>query len=135
MNINIYIYIYIYWILSRSLLLRMVNGKYFTQNLLRKSKRKILRSIIFSFEIRVVDEVMWKNSVERDRPHMTIWRMRIAGKIPTVTDTHTHTHTEYVTLIAFLLQQWLHQRAPLCVLLNYSPIYAWKFQVHQNCIS
>jgi len=33
---------------------------------------------------------MWKNIVERDRPQMTIWRMRIACWIPKVTNTHTH---------------------------------------------
>ena len=39
---------------------------------------------------------------------MTIWRMRmrIACWIPKATDTHS----EYVTLIAFPLQQWLHER-------------------------
>ena len=28
--------------------------------------------------------------------------------------THTHTHLEYVILVAFPLQQWLHKRAPHC---------------------
>jgi len=40
---------------------------------------------------------------------MTIWRMRIACCIPKA----TNTHSEYVTLIAFRLQQWLHERAPM----------------------
>jgi hypothetical protein len=47
---------------------------------------------------------------------MTIWRMRTAHwitKAPahayTHTHTHTHTHTEYVTIIAFPLQRWLHE--------------------------
>ena len=38
---------------------------------------------------------------------MTIWRMRIECWIPKATDTHS----EHVTLIAFTLQQWLHERA------------------------
>jgi len=38
---------------------------------------------------------------------MTIWRMRIAYWIPKGTETHP----EYVILVAFLLQQWLHERA------------------------
>ena len=42
---------------------------------------------------------------------MTVCRMRIACWMPKAT--HTHTHTEYVILIAFLLQQWLHERASL----------------------
>ena len=33
---------------------------------------------VFFLEIRAVYEIMWKNIVERGRPHMTIRRMRIA---------------------------------------------------------
>ena len=51
---------------------------------------------------------MWKNIVESGRPQMTIWRMRIAYWIPKA----TNTLSEYVIFIAFLLQQWLHERAP-----------------------
>jgi hypothetical protein len=47
--------------------------------------------------------------VERGRPQMTIWRMRIACWIPKATDTHS----EYVILIAFELQQRLHERAAM----------------------
>jgi hypothetical protein len=50
-----------------------------------------------------------KKIVERDRPHMTKWRMRIACWIPKA----TNAHSEYVILIAFPLQQWLHERASL----------------------
>jgi hypothetical protein len=35
--------------------------------------------------------------------------MRIACRIPKAADTHT----EYVILIAFLLKQWLHERASM----------------------
>jgi hypothetical protein len=52
---------------------------------------------------------MWKNMVEPDRPQMTIWRMRMARWIPKA----TNTHSEYVILIAFPLQQWLHERASM----------------------
>jgi len=45
-----------------------------------------------------------------DRPKKTIWRMRLhAGQ----NATNTHTHSEYVILIAFPLQQWLHERASM----------------------
>jgi len=44
--------------------------------------------------------------VETSRPRMT-WRMRIACWIPKATDTHS----EYVILVAFPLQQWLHENA------------------------
>jgi len=47
-------------------------------------------------ENRTVYEMTWKNIVERGRPQMTIWRMRIACWIPKV----THAHCEYVILIA-----------------------------------
>jgi hypothetical protein len=43
------------------------------------------------FENRAVYGIVWKNVVERDRPHMTVWRMRITYWIPKATNTHTHT--------------------------------------------
>ena len=52
---------------------------------------------------------MWKNIVEPDRPQMRIWFMRIARRIPK----DTNTHSGYVILIAFPLQQWLHERSPM----------------------
>jgi len=48
-------------------------------------------------------------TVQLDRPQMTIRRMRIACWIPKA----TNTHSKYVTLIAFPLQQWLHERASM----------------------
>jgi len=48
-----------------------------------------------------------KYTVQRYMPHMTIARMRIACRIPKATDTHS----VYVIIIAFPLQQRLHQRA------------------------
>jgi len=41
------------------------------------------------FKIRAVYEIMWKNTAERDRPQMTIWRVRIACWVPKATDTLT----------------------------------------------
>jgi hypothetical protein len=54
-------------------------------------------------------EIMKKNIVEPGRPQMTVWRVRFACWIPKA----TKTHSEYVTLIPFPLQQWLHERASL----------------------
>jgi len=34
------------------------------------------------FKSQAVCEAMWINTVEPDRPQMTIWRMRIACRIP-----------------------------------------------------
>jgi len=52
---------------------------------------------------------MWKNIVEGGRPRKTLRRMRIACWITKA----TNTHTEYVILIAFPQQQWLHESAPV----------------------
>jgi len=51
----------------------------------------------------------WKIIVEPDRPQMTIWRMRIACWLTKA----TNTHSEYVMLLSFPQQQWLHKGASL----------------------
>jgi hypothetical protein len=48
---------------------------------------------------------MWKNIVYPGRPQMAIWPMHIACWIPESKDTHS----EYLILIDFPLQQWLHE--------------------------
>jgi hypothetical protein len=55
-----------------------------------------------------------KNTVEPDRPQMTIRRMRIACCVSKV----NKTHSECVILIVFLPQQWLQERASLLRLVN-----------------
>ena len=97
----------------------------FQTKVVEKIKTHVLCSVTFFFENRALFEIMWKNIVERDRPQMTIRRTRIACRIPKV----TNTHTEYVTLIAFPPQQWLHERASLlrytntaCLVIMYIPI-------------
>jgi len=71
----------------------------FQTKVVEKIKTQILCSVTF-FENRTVYEILWKNTVERDRPQMTIWRVRIACWIPKTTDTHS----EYAILITFPLQ-------------------------------
>jgi hypothetical protein len=71
-----------------------------------KIKTHILCSITFFFLNLAAYEIMLKNIVEPDRPQMTIWRTRFACWITKA----TNTHSEYVILIAFLLQQWWHER-------------------------
>jgi len=39
------------------------------------------------FENRAVSEIMWKNTVEPERPQMTIWRLRISRWVPKATHT------------------------------------------------
>jgi len=41
----------------------------------------------FFFENRAGYEITWKNIVERDRPQITIWRIRIACWMPKATNT------------------------------------------------
>jgi hypothetical protein len=61
------------------------------------------------FETRAVYDTVWKNMSEQGRPQTTIWRIRIACWITKA----TNTLSEYVTLIAFLLHQYLHERASM----------------------
>jgi len=65
--------------------------------------------LIFFPENRAVYEIMWKNVVEWGRSQTTVWRVCIACWIPKA----ANKVTEYVILIAFPLQQWLHDRASL----------------------
>jgi len=79
----------------------------FHTNVVEKTKTEISCSIIFFSENRVIYEIMRKKMVEPIRPQKTIWHMRTACWIPKVTKTHRN------ILIAFPLQQWLHERASM----------------------
>jgi hypothetical protein len=65
---------------------------------------------------------------------MKTWRMRFACCIPKA----TNTHTGRVTLIAFPLQQWLHERASLLryaystlpVLLQPRSLFTARYELH-----
>ena len=48
---------------------------------------------------------MWKGIVDPGRPQIPTLRTRIACWIPEA----KNTHSQYVLLIAFPLQQWLHE--------------------------
>ena len=71
-----------------------------------KIKTHTLCTVAIS-EKRAVHEIMCKNTVESERPQTTIRRMSFACWIAKA----TNTLSEYVVLIAFPLQQWLHERA------------------------
>jgi hypothetical protein len=60
----------------------------FQTKVVEKIKIHILFSVTF-YENRAVYEIMWKNIVERGRPHMAIWRLSIACCIPKATNTQT----------------------------------------------
>jgi len=63
----------------------------------------------FFLENRTVYEIMWKSTVEPERPQMITLRMHTAYWIPKP----TNTHLEYVIFIAFLPQQYLHANAAM----------------------
>ena len=52
-----------------------------------KQNTQNLCSITFFKKNRAIYEIMWKNTVERDRPQMATWRMRIAFWIIKATNT------------------------------------------------
>jgi len=82
----------------------------FQAKLVEKINKNILFSVTFIFfENRAVYGVMWENILERVRPQMATWCMRIACWIPKA----ANTLSEYVTLVAFPLQQWLQERASM----------------------
>ena len=74
--------------------------------------------MFFFFENRALYETARKNIVERGRPQMTIWRVRVACWITTT----TNKHSEYVILIAFPQQQWLKKHVSLLRYTCISPL-------------
>jgi uncharacterized membrane protein len=62
---------------------------------------------------------MWKSNGEPVVPEMEIWRMRIACYISKA----TNTLSEHVICIAFLLQQWLHERVWILRYGTLSPLF------------
>jgi hypothetical protein len=63
----------------------------------------------FSPEYRAVYEMKKYGTARQATDDNFIQRMRFACRITKATDTHS----EYVILIAFLRQQWLHERASM----------------------
>jgi hypothetical protein len=52
-----------------------------------------------------------ENIAEPERPHVKMWRMRIACWTPKA----TNTHSEYIIRIAFPQQRWLQERASVAL--------------------
>jgi hypothetical protein len=88
-----------------------------------------LGSVTFLFSVnRSVCAIMWTNGVERGSPQMTIWRMRIACRVPDA----TNTHSEHVILIAFPRQPWL--RETVLVLRLYVRCLSCKLDVNRRVL-
>jgi hypothetical protein len=83
----------------------LLEREIFQTKVVEKIKTQILGSNIFFFENRALYEIKSKNIVQPDKSQMAIWCIRIACRITKV----TNTHMEYVILIDFPLQQWLHK--------------------------
>jgi hypothetical protein len=66
------------FIISRSVLLRIGN---ISEKNCREIKTYFVPSNYF-FRKSCLNQIMWKNVVERSRPEMKIWCMRIAHRIP-----------------------------------------------------
>jgi hypothetical protein len=71
----------------------------FCRKAVEDKETQILCSKTF-YKNRALQEIKWRNIVERGRPRITICRMRISYWIPKA----ANTHSEYVTLTAFPLQ-------------------------------
>jgi hypothetical protein len=109
-------------IVSGCILLRMRNLS--DKSCRENEKTHISCSITFFSEIRAVYEIMWKKYCRAGQATVDIIRrMRIACWIPKA----TNTHSEYVILIAFPPQQWLHERASM---LRYTYIAACLAPTH-----
>ena len=80
----------------------------FQTKVVEKIKTGILCLVTF-LENRAVYEIVWKNIVERGRPQMTIRHVHLVCWINKAKDAHS----EYAILIAFPLQQWLHERSSM----------------------
>ena len=75
----------------------------------------------FFFENLAVYDVMWKNVVQPDLLQMTTRLMRIACWI----SKSTNINLEYVTVIDFPLQQWLHERAVLLLYMYFACLFIY----------
>ena len=80
----------------------------FQTKVVKKIKTRVSYSVTL-FENRAVYEIMWKNIVKPCRSQMTTWSILIACWIHKA----TNTDSEHVILIAFPLQQWLHEGSSL----------------------
>jgi hypothetical protein len=97
---------YTFSIISCSILLRTEKNS--DKGCRETQKTHLMFNNLFP-ENRAVYEITRKNILERGRPQMTIRRMRNACWISKA----TNAHSEYVILVAFSLQQRLHERLSL----------------------
>jgi hypothetical protein len=78
-----------------------------SDNIVEEIKTGILCVWFFFFENRAFHEIMWENILERGRPQITIWRMRLPCRVINA----TNAYSEHAINIVSPLQQCL-QEAP-----------------------
>jgi hypothetical protein len=99
--------------ISRPTLLRMRNV---SNKRCRENQNTNFMLNYYFFFFFYVNEIMWKNIVESQKTHITIWHMRIACWITKNTNAFRTCNNN---LMFFPLQQWLHERISV---LSYSYI-------------
>ena len=88
----------------------------FRTKVVEKTKTRFMFKTFFSPENRAVYEIMWKCSVERGRPQLTVWHMRTAGWMPKA----TNTRSDYVILLFHCNNGG--KNAPHCYVLRTVPV-------------
>jgi hypothetical protein len=63
--------------------------KFFSEKKLYRKTKDIFCALNFLFGNCAVYEIIWRDTVERGRLQMILWRMRFACWVPKATDTHT----------------------------------------------
>jgi len=107
MKTSIHFLIILLWVL-----LRMISIQ---TKVVQEIKTHALWSMNYFSENRAVYYITWNNIQYSEAGHK--WQYGACAlyagylSLHTHTHTHTHTHSHYIILIAFPLQQWLHERA------------------------
>ena len=95
----------------------------FKTNAVEKIKTHIYSSMTFFFEIRAVNEIMWKYAFEPDRPQITVWCIRTAFWIPKATHA-----PRTQNMFSFPLQKWFHE--PLkCFVIRALPVLSGLYRI------
>ena len=109
-------------IISRSVLLRMKNVSDRSCRETQNTHFVTNNNIFFFLFWKIVPFMrMWKNIVELCKPQMTVWRMRIACRIPKT----TNTHSDYAILNAFNCNT-VCTNAPQCYVIRTLPVMLFE---------
>jgi hypothetical protein len=97
----------------------------FQAKVVEEIKTHVLCSLtLFFLKNHAVLEIMYKDTVERNGPQTTIWRVRIACWIPKA----TITDWVYLIFIVCPLQKWLHERASVLRCMHIACLVMYSFR-------